>query len=87
MGEREDRPVGGTTREPGGRPPGDWLFQVLPPVRRRRLRPRRGLVRLVFEGGPDGLVEAESERWQAVEGLTERQLRRYKPEGDDGLQA
>ena len=33
--------------------------------------PQGGLVRLVFEGDPDALVEAESDRWQGTEGLAD----------------
>lgn len=46
-----------------------------------------GLVRLVFDGDPDGLVAAESERWEAFEGLTDWNLRRYEEEGFESLLA
>jgi hypothetical protein len=49
--------------------------------------PDGGLVRLVFEGDPDALVEAESDRWQGTEGLADWRLRRYETEGYDSLLA
>lgn len=49
--------------------------------------PDGGLVRLVFEGDPDALVEAESDRWQGVGGLIDWRLRRYEAEGYDSLLA
>lgn len=49
--------------------------------------PQGGLVRLVFEGDPDALVEAESDRWQQFAGLTDWRLRRYEAEGYDSLLA
>lgn len=49
--------------------------------------PDGGLVRLVFEGDPDGLVEQEASRWEAVAGLTDWHVRRYEAEGYDSLLA
>lgn len=47
--------------------------------------PDGGLVRLVFEGDPDGLVAAEADRWDGFEGLDSWHLRRYDEEGYDSL--
>lgn len=47
--------------------------------------PDGGLVRLVFEGDPDGLLAAESDRWEAFDGLADWSLRRYEEEGYDSL--
>jgi len=47
--------------------------------------PDGGLVRLVFEGDPDGLLDAESDRWEAFDGLDSWDLRRYDEEGYDSL--
>lgn len=49
--------------------------------------PDGGLVRLVFEGDPDGLVAHESKRWDEFDGLTSWELRRYEDEGYDSLLA
>lgn len=49
--------------------------------------PDGGLVRLVFEGDPDGLVEQEESRWETVAGLTDWHVRRYEEEGYDSLLA
>ncbi|UIO99968.1 hypothetical protein Hbl1158_00945 [Halobaculum sp. CBA1158] len=51
--------------------------------------PDGGLVRLVLEGDPDGIVDAESPRWDAFEGLDSWELRRYEEtdEGYDSLLA
>lgn len=51
--------------------------------------PDGGLVRVVFEGDPDGLVEAESSRWESFAGLDSWELRRYEEteEGYDSLLA
>lgn len=46
--------------------------------------PDGGLVRLVFEGDLDGLVAAESDEWEAFEGLDSWQVRRYEEEGEEG---
>ena len=46
-----------------------------------------GLVRLVFDGDPDGLLAAESDRWEAFEGLTGWRVRRYDDEGYESLRA
>lgn len=47
--------------------------------------PEGGLVRLVFEGDPDGLLTAESDRWEAMDGLDDWTLRRYEADGYDSL--
>ncbi|WP_135829190.1 hypothetical protein [Halorussus halobius] len=47
--------------------------------------PDGGLVRLVFEGDPDGLVAAESDRWDEFDGLASWRVRRYDDEGYDSL--
>lgn len=47
--------------------------------------PNGGLVRLVFEGDPDGLLERESGRWDDFTGLDSWSLRRYEREGYDSL--
>ncbi|MFB6227231.1 MAG: hypothetical protein ABEH88_01385 [Halobacteriales archaeon] len=47
--------------------------------------PDGGLVRLVFEGDPDGLRSAESDRWETFDGLADWTLRRYEEEGYDSL--
>lgn len=49
--------------------------------------PEGGLVRLVFDGDPDGLLAAEGDRWEAVEGLTDWTVRRYDEEGFESLRA
>lgn len=49
--------------------------------------PDGGLVRLVFEGDPDGLVDAESDRWRDFDGLVDWRVRRYEDEGYDSLLA
>ncbi len=46
-----------------------------------------GLVRLVFDGDPDALVAAESDRWVAFDGLTNWTVRRYDEDGYDSLRA
>ena len=43
--------------------------------------PDGGLVRLVFEGEPDALVESESGRWDEFDGLSSWSLRRYEDVG------
>jgi hypothetical protein len=45
--------------------------------------PESGLVVLVFEGDPDGLVAAESDRWESFDALEDWELRRYEDPGDD----
>jgi hypothetical protein len=47
--------------------------------------PDGGLVRLVFEGKPDRLVESESSRWDRFSGLSSWSLRRYEDEGYESL--
>ncbi|MDR5672141.1 hypothetical protein AArcCO_2355 [Halalkaliarchaeum sp. AArc-CO] len=47
--------------------------------------PDGGLVRLVFEGSPDELVDAEAGRWTGFEGLVGWELTRYDEEGYDSL--
>lgn len=46
-----------------------------------------GLVRLVFDGDPDALVAAEADRWEAFDGLTGWDVRRYDDEGFESLRA
>jgi hypothetical protein len=46
-----------------------------------------GLVRLVFEGDPDAVVAAESDRWRAFDVLNDWTVRRYGPEASDCLLA
>lgn len=45
--------------------------------------PDGGLVRIVFEGDPDGLIEAETDRWDDFDGLDSWECRRYE-ETDEG---
>jgi hypothetical protein len=45
--------------------------------------PDGGLVVLVFEGIPEELVAAESDRWESFDGLDSWELRRYDDPGDD----
>lgn len=40
--------------------------------------PDGGLVRVVFEGDPDGLLASEADRWDAFDGLASWELRRYE---------
>lgn len=47
--------------------------------------PDGGLVCLVFEGDPERLVEAESNRWDEFSGLSSWRLRRYGDEGYNSL--
>lgn len=47
--------------------------------------PDDGLIRLVFEGDPDGIVERESSEWDEFDGLRSWSLRRYEDEGYDSL--
>lgn len=47
--------------------------------------PDGGLVRLVFEGDPNALVEAEADRWAAFDGLESWEPRRYDELGYDSL--
>lgn len=47
--------------------------------------PDGGLVRLVFEGNPDEIVERESGYWEEFDGLRSWSLRRYRDEGYDSL--
>jgi hypothetical protein len=46
-----------------------------------------GLVRLVFDGDPDGLLAAERDRWDSFAGLTEWSVRRYDEAGYESLRA
>lgn len=46
-----------------------------------------GLVRLVFDGDPDGVLSAEQHHWEDFEGLTDWELRRYDEEGFQSLHA
>lgn len=47
--------------------------------------PDGGLVRLVFDGDADELVEQESDQWDRMSGLTSWSLLRYEDEGYDSL--
>lgn len=47
--------------------------------------PDGGLVRLVFEGEPDVLVEHEASRWDVFEGLTSWEVERYEDLGYESL--
>jgi hypothetical protein len=58
-----------------------WAYRQFEPY---DASPDGGLVVLVFEGDPDGLLAAESDRWESVEGLDDWELRRYD-EPDDGF--
>jgi len=42
-----------------------------------------GLVVVVFEGDPEGLVDSESDRWASFDGLGSWDLRRYEEGGSD----
>ena len=44
-----------------------------------------GLIRLVFDGDPEALVAAETDRWKAFEGLTDWKVKRYDDVGFEGL--
>ena len=46
-----------------------------------------GLVRLVFDGDPDGLVDAEADRWEEFGRLTEWAVTRYDDEEYESLLA
>lgn len=47
--------------------------------------PDGGFMRLVFDGDPDALVEAERDAWDTVDGLKSWDIRRYEDEGYDSL--
>lgn len=47
--------------------------------------PDEGLVRVVFEGIPDTLVERESDRWDEFSGLSSWRVQRFSDEGYDSL--
>lgn len=47
--------------------------------------PDGGLVRLVFEGDPDGLIDHESSRWDEFEGLSSWEVERYEDLGYGSL--
>lgn len=50
--------------------------------------PDGGLVRLVFDGDPDALVAAESDRWEAFAGLEDWTVRRYDAlEGEESYES
>lgn len=59
-----------------------WCYRQ---IARYDAGPDGGLVRLVFEGAPDELVERESDRWDEFRGLTQWRVRRYEDEGYESL--
>lgn len=61
-----------------------WAYGQLSPY---DSGPEGGLVRLVFDGDPAGLVAAKSDQWDAFDGLTGWECRRYDDEGFDSLRA
>lgn len=46
-----------------------------------------GLIRLVFDGDPNGLLAAESERWEAFDGLRDWTVTHYTDRGFESLHA
>lgn len=44
-----------------------------------------GVVQLIFEGDPDGLIENESDAWDHFDGLRSWEVRWYEDEGYDSL--
>ena len=49
--------------------------------------PNGGFLRIVFEGDPDALVDAEETYWDGFDGLFDWHVRRYEEEGFDSLLA